>query len=100
MRGARAASARALSTSATKLNQRKHREVRSFPSASVGCSDAILELVLRFGNRNWGPITGLSKPLRAAHSLKPPALPGDIYSSVVDEFPMNASATSAGTIAL
>jgi hypothetical protein len=42
-------------------------------------SDATLELVLRFGNRNWGCMTGLSKPLRAAHSLKPPALPGDIY---------------------
>jgi hypothetical protein len=29
-------------------------------------SEAILELVLRFGNRNWGRVSGLSKPVRAA----------------------------------
>jgi hypothetical protein len=44
-------------------------------------SPMFLELVPRFGNRNWGRITGLSKPLRAAHSLKPPVLPADIYVS-------------------
>jgi hypothetical protein len=33
----------------------------------------------RFGHWNWGSVTGLSKPLRAAQSLKPPALPGDTY---------------------
>src|SRR5260370_34861108 len=38
----------------------------------------------RFGHWNWGSVTGLSKPLRAAQSLKPPALPGDTYMAAID----------------
>jgi hypothetical protein len=32
--------------------------------------------------KDWGRVSDPTMPLRAAHNLKPPALPGDTYSSL------------------